>query len=51
MMELLAKHRGEPTVINITSEKEFDQMEHAVREASRKNEHLRINYEVKPKNN
>ena len=51
MMELLAKHRGEPTVINITSEKEFDQMEHVVREASRKNEHLRINYEVKPKNN
>ncbi len=51
MMELIAKHRGEPTVINITSEKEFDQMEHVIREASRKNEHLRINYEVKPKNN
>ena len=49
LMELLAKHRGEPTVINITSEKEFDQMEHVVREASRKNNMLRMNYEVKPK--
>ena len=49
MMELLAGHSGEPTVINITSEKEFSQMKHVVREASRKNEHLRINYEVKPK--
>ena len=51
LMKLLAKHREEPTVINITSEKEFDQMEHVLREASRKNEHLRINYEVKPKGN
>ena len=50
-MELLAGHKGEPTVINITSEKEFSQMKHVVREASRKNEHLRINYEVKPKGN
>ena len=49
MMELLAGHKGEPTVINITSEKEFSQMKHVVREASRKNEHLKINYEVKPK--
>ena len=49
MMELLAKHRGEPTVINITSEKEFDHMEHVVREASRKNNLLKINYEAKPK--
>ena len=49
MMELLAGHSGEPTVINITSEKEFSQMKHVVREASRKNEHLKINYEVKPK--
>ena len=49
LMELLAKHREEPTVINITSEKEFSQMKHVVREASRKNEHLKINYEVKPK--
>ena len=49
LMELLAKHREEPTVINITSEKEFDQMEHVVREASRKNNMLRMNYEVKPK--
>ena len=51
LMELLAGHKGEPTVINITSEKEFSQMKHVVREASRKNEHLRINYEVKPKGN
>ena len=49
MMELLSKHRGEPTVINITSEKEFDHMEHVVREASRKNNLLKINYEAKPK--
>ena len=49
LMKLLAKHREEPTVINITSEKEFDQMEHVVREASRKNNLLRMNYEVKPK--
>ena len=49
LMKLLAKHREEPTVINITSEKEFDQMEHVVREASRKNNMLRMNYEVKPK--
>ncbi len=49
LMKLLAKHREEPTVINITSEKEFSQMKHVVREASRKNEHLKINYEVKPK--
>lgn len=51
MMKLLAGHKGEPTVINITSEKEFSQMKHVIREASRKNEHLKINYEVKPKNN
>ena len=51
MMELLAGHKGEPTVINITSEKELSQMKHVIREASRKNEHLKINYEVKPKNN
>ena len=49
MMELLNKHKGEPTVINLTSEKEFSQMKHVVRDASRKNEHLKINYEVKPK--
>ena len=49
LMKLLAKHREEPTVINITSEKEFDQMEHVVREASRKNNLLKINYEAKPK--
>ena len=47
MMELLAGHKGEPTVINITSEKELDGMEHIVREACRKDGHLRINYEVK----
>ena len=51
LMKLLAKHREEPTVINITSEKEFDQMEHVVREASRKNNLLKINYEAKPKGN
>ncbi len=51
MMELLAGHKGEPTVINITSEKELSQMKHVIREASSKNEHLKINYEVKPKNN
>lgn len=51
MMEMLAGHKGEPTVINITSEKELSQMKHVIREASRKNEHLKINYEVKPKNN
>ena len=51
LMELLGKYSGEPTVINFTSEKELDAMEHVVREASRKNEHLRINYEVKPKGN
>ena len=50
LMELFSKHRGEPTVINLTSEKEFDQMGHIVREASRKNNLLKINYEVKPKN-
>ena len=50
MMELLNKHKGEPTVINITSEKELDGMEHIVREACRKDGHLKINYEVKPKN-
>ncbi len=49
LMKLLAKHREEPTVINITSEKEFDQMEHVLREASRKNNMLRMNYEVKLK--
>ena len=49
MMELLNKHKGEPTVINLTSEKALDGMEHIVREACRKDEHLRINYEVKPK--
>ena len=51
MMKLLAGHKGEPTVINITSEKELSQMKHVIREASSKNEHLKINYEVKPKNN
>lgn len=49
LMELLGKYSGEPTVINFSSEKELDHMEHVIREASRKNEHLRINYEVKPK--
>ena len=51
MMEMLAGHKGEPTVINITSEKELSQMKHVIREASSKNEHLKINYEVKPKDN
>ena len=51
MMEMLAGHKGEPTIINITSEKELSQMKHVIREASSKNEHLKINYEVKPKNN
>ena len=51
LMELLGKYSGEPTVINFSSEKELDHMEHVIREASRKNEHLRINYEVKPKGN
>lgn len=51
LMELLSKYSGESTVINFSSDKELDNMEHVVREASRKNEHLRINYEVKPKNN
>ena len=51
LMELLSKYSGESTVINFSSDKELDNMEHVIREASRKNEHLRINYEVKPKNN
>ena len=51
LMELLSKYSGEPTVINFSSDKELDNMEHVIREASRKNEHLRINYEVKPKGN
>ena len=49
LMELLSKYSGESTVINITSEKESDQMKHIVRESSRKNDLLKINYEVKPK--
>ncbi|MBR3856406.1 MAG: hypothetical protein IKM68_00295 [Bacteroidaceae bacterium] len=51
LMELLSKYSGESTVINLSSDKELDNMEHVIREASRKNEHLRINYEVKPKGN
>ena len=51
LMELLSKYSGESTVINLSSDKKLDNMEHVIREASRKNEHLRINYEVKPKNN
>ncbi|MBQ5937750.1 MAG: DUF4369 domain-containing protein [Bacteroidaceae bacterium] len=51
LMELLSKYNGESTVINFSSDKELDNMEHVIREASRKNEHLRINYEVKPKGN
>ena len=51
LMELLSKYSGEPTVINFSSEKELDHMEHVIREASRKNNSLRINYEVKPKGN
>ena len=51
LMELLSKYSGEPTVINFSSEKELDHMEHVIREASRKNNLLRINYEVKPKGN
>ena len=50
-MELLSKYSGESTVINLSSDKKLDNMEHVIREASRKNEHLRINYEVKPKGN
>lgn len=49
LMELLSKYSGESTVINLTSEKELDGMEHIVREACRKDGHLRINYEVKQK--
>lgn len=49
LMEVLDKHSGEPTVINITSEKELDQLAHIVREAARKNSQLKINYEVKRK--
>ena len=72
LMELLSKYSGESTVINFSSDKELDNMEHVIREASRinfssdkeldnmehvireasrKNNSLRINYEVKPKNN
>jgi hypothetical protein len=51
LMELLSKYSGESTVINFSSDKKLDNMEHIIREASRKNEHLRINYEVKPKGN
>ena len=51
LMELLSKYSGEPTVINFSSEKELDHMEHVIREASRKNNSPRINYEVKPKGN
>ena len=51
LMELLSKYSGESTVINLSSDKKLDNMEHVIREASRKNEHLRINYEVKPKGN
>ncbi len=49
LMDKLNKYSGEPTVINFTSEKELDHMEQVIREASRKNEHLKINYEVKSK--
>ena len=49
LMEVLDKHSGEPTVINITSEKELDQLAHIVREAARKNSQQKINYEVKRK--
>ena len=48
LMELLSKYSGESTVINFSSDKELDNMEHVIREASRKNNSLRINYEVKP---
>ena len=51
LMELLSKYSGESTVINFSSDKELDNMEHVIREASRKNNSLRINYEVKPKGN
>ena len=51
LMELLSKYSGESTVINFSSDKELDNMEHVIREALRKNEHLKINYEVKPKGN
>ena len=51
LMELLSKYSGESTVINFSSDKELDNMEHVIREASRKNNLLRINYEVKPKGN
>ena len=42
LMEVLDKHSGEPTVINITSEKELDQLAHIVREAARKNSRKQI---------
>lgn len=49
LMEVLDKHSGEHTLINITSEKELDQLAHIVREAARKNSQLKIYYEVKRK--
>ena len=51
LMELLSKYSGESTVINFSSDKELNNMEHVIREASRKNDLLRINYGVKPKSN
>jgi hypothetical protein len=46
LMEMLSKYKYEPTNITITSEKELPHLENAVKEACRKNNLLKINYQV-----
>ena len=46
LMELLSKYKYDPTNITITSEKELPHLENAVKEACRKNNLLKIDYQV-----
>ena len=46
LMELLSKYKFDPTNITITSEKELPHLEKAVKEACRKNNLLKIDYQV-----
>jgi hypothetical protein len=46
LMELLSKYKFDPTNITITSEKELPHLEKVVKEACRKNNLLKIGYQV-----
>lgn len=46
LMQLISKYKDTESIINLTSDKEMEQMKNLVKEACRKNNQLKINYRV-----